>query len=65
MPRDPANDLWGGVDPDIRESRRRLRLEHPNQGPDLGSPLETDVVQVHEFAAGHPTQIAQAAVACA
>lgn len=30
---------------------------------DPGSPFEADVVQVHEFAAGHPTQVTKAAVA--
>ena len=51
--------------PHFRSGRRhrRVPLESPNYSPDLGSPFEADVVQVHEFAAGHPTQIAKAAVA--
>ena len=42
---------------------RRVPLESPNHSPDLASPFEADVAQPHEFAAGHPTQIAKAAVA--
>src|ERR1017187_656123 len=46
-----------------RSCYRRITLESPNHGSDLGGQFEADVVQVHEFAAGHPTQIAKAVVA--
>ena len=44
----------------LRRRHRRVLLKSPNHSPDLGSPFEADVVQVHELAAGHPTQIAKA-----
>jgi hypothetical protein len=43
--------------------RQRSRRSLQNTSLDVADRFEADVVQAHEFAVRHPTQIAQAAVA--
>src|ERR1035441_248040 len=53
----PGVDLCQGVAAGASRSNLRTTARI------WASPFEADVVQVHEFAAGHPTQIAKAAAA--
>ena len=63
MPHDPPGGLRGDPRQYQGVATGASPLESPNQSPNLGSPVEADVVQVHEFAARHPPQVAKAAEA--